>query len=625
MFKKQLFRLVPNATRYILRAAGCSWLTLFANIIFVYTVSNTFYALLSGATPNLVALAVVLCACLAVRSMAQYQSVQSAAACTLQVKQSLRHAIYEKLLRCGSAWQQKFSHAELVQMATEGVEQLELYFSQFLPQVLYSILATITLFVVIAPRSMATAVVLFVCIPLIPIAMMAVQKIARKMLNQYWGTYTDLGDVFLDGLEGLTTLKIYQADARYHTKMNAMAEQFRIITMKVLTMQLNSIIVMDFIAYGGSACAIGMSLWQYVQGTLSMLDVLIIVLLAADFFIPLRALGSLFHVTMNGIAAADKITTILDLPEADGVVSEPPTHATMACKHVSFTYPDSSTPALKQISITLPDHGITGIAGQSGSGKSTLAALLTRTLTPSVGTITLGELPLDVYTADALHRSICRIGYDSYLFAGSVRYNLRMAKQTATDQEMIAVLEQVRLWEYLKTQNGLDTMLTAGGSNLSGGQRQRLSVARALLMDAQIYIFDEATSNIDVESEEAILSVVETLREEKTIILISHRLQNLVSADGIYVLEDGTLAESGTHTELLAQNGIYAALFAQQQALEQYGRKPEPTIPEDTNKVEKKAERSKKAKLAKPIETNNRNTENDKNKNNGSYAGGARA
>ena len=571
MFKTQLLQLVPNAIGFILRSVACSWLTLIANIIFVITISHTLYTLVSGNAPRLLHLGGVLAVCLLVRSVCQYLSVQFSSACTLQVKQSLRDAIYTKLLRSGKAWQQRFSHAEVVQMATEGVEQLELYFSQFIPQVLYSILATVTLFAVIAPRSAATAIVLFVCIPLIPVAMMAVQKLARKMLGEYWGTYTDLGDVFLDGLEGLTTLKIYQADERYHTKMNAMAEQFRIITMKVLTMQLNSIIVMDIIAYGGSAAAMAMSLWQYANGALSALDVLIIVLLAADFFIPLRALGSLFHVTMNGIAAADKITAILELPEEDGIVNDLPKECAMAVKHVTFTYNGKTAPALSNISLEIPAVGITAFAGQSGCGKSTLAALLTREFTPSSGSVLLGDVPLEAYTADTLHRTICRIGHDSYLFAGTVRYNLRMAKPDADDHAMIAALKQVALWEYLSGQDGLDTVLTAGGSNLSGGQRQRLAVARALLMDAAVYIFDEATSNIDIESEEAILSVIQSLRNEKNIILISHRLSNIVSADCIYVLDKGVLAESGTHTELMAQKGIYSAMLAQQLQLEQYG------------------------------------------------------
>lgn len=571
MFKKQLLRLVPNAMRYIMLSVGCSWLTLLANIIFVITISRTLFQLVNGFSPNLPQLGAVLVVCLVVRSICQYQAVQFSSACTLQVKQSLRQRIYEKLLHSGKAWKQQFSHAEIVQMATEGVEQLELYFSQFIPQVLYSILATVTLFVVIAPRSTATAIVLFLCIPLIPIAMMAVQKLARKMLNQYWGTYTDLGDVFLDGLQGLTTLKIYQADERYHSKMNTMAETFRIITMKVLTMQLNSIIVMDIIAYGGSAAAMAMSLWQYAGGTLSALDVLVIVLLAADFFIPLRALGSLFHVTMNGIAAADKITAILDLPEEDGVIDTVPSRCEMAVSHVSFTYHGKTEPALRNISLQIPSTGITALAGQSGCGKSTLAALLTRDYMPSQGSIALGDVPLEAYTAQTLSRTICRIGHDSYLFCGTIRYNLRMANRTVSDEAMIAALKQVALWEYLSAQDGLDTMLTAGGSNLSGGQRQRLAVARALIMDAPVYIFDEAASNIDMESEEAILSVIQNLRYTKNIILISHRLSNIVSADRIYVLQKGVLTEQGTHTELMAQGGIYHDLFIRQERLEQYG------------------------------------------------------
>jgi len=570
MFKKQLLQLVPQAGKYIAAAVGCNWLTLLANILFVITVSQTLQQLAQGLTPDLLQLTMTLVCCLAVRSVSQYQAVQFASACTLQVKQSLRQRIYEKLLRCSNSWQQTFSHAEIVQMATEGVEQLELYFSQYLPQLFYSMAATVTLFVVIAPRSLGTAVVLFLCIPLIPVAMMAVQKLARRMLNQYWGTYTDLGDVFLDNLQGLTTLKIYQADERYHQKMNEQAERFRMITMKVLTMQLNSIIVMDVIAYGGSACAMLISLWQYSQGALSLLDALVIILLAADFFIPLRLLGSLFHVTMNGLAAADKISAVLDLPEEADSAAPTPSQYTLELRDVTFHYPGEQTPALQHISLCMK-RGLTALAGQSGCGKSTLAALISRAYPPSSGEIRLGGVPLSQYGAGQLSQMICRIGFDSYLFAGSVAYNLRMAAPEATDETMIQALQQVALWDFLAQQQGLNTMLTAGGNNLSGGQRQRLAVARALLKDAPVYIFDEATSNIDAESEETILDVIQTLRRTKSIILISHRLSNIVTADCIYVLQQGRLVQQGRHEELLAQDGSYRIMFEQQRQLEQYG------------------------------------------------------
>lgn len=571
MFKKQLLQLVPHAGKYIVAAVGCNWLTLLANIVFVITVSQTLQQLYLGLGPNLLRLGITLVCCLAVRSVSQYQAVQLASSCTLQVKQALRRQIYEKLLRCSNSWQQKFSHAEIVQMATEGVEQLELYFSQYLPQLLYSLVATVTLFVVIAPRSLYTAVVLFLCIPLIPVSMMAVQKLARRMLNQYWGTYTDLGDVFLDNLQGLTTLKIYQADGRYHKKMNEQAERFRVITMKVLTMQLNSIIVMDLIAYGGSACAMLISLWQYSQGALSLLDALVIVLLAADFFIPLRLLGSLFHVTMNGLAAADKISAVLELPEDKDSAAPMPAHFAIELQDVTFCYPGEQAPALQHISLQMASTGITALAGQSGCGKSTLAALISGAYAPSSGQILFGGVPLSQYGAGQLSDMICRIGFDSYLFAGSVAYNLRMASPEASEEAMVQVLKQVALWDFLQEQQGLDTLLAAGGSNLSGGQRQRLAVARALLKDAPVYIFDEATSNIDADSEETILEVIQQLRHTKSIILISHRLSNITNADCIYVLQQGRLVQQGRHGELMQQNGSYRSMFQQQQLLEQYG------------------------------------------------------
>ena len=366
-------------------------------------------------------------------------------------------------------------------------------------------------------------------------------------------------------------MKIYQADGRYHKKMNEQAERFRVITMKVLTMQLNSIIVMDVIAYGGSACAMLISLWQYSQGALSLLDALVIVLLAADFFIPLRLLGSLFHVTMNGLAAADKISAVLELPEEAGSSAPAPSQFAMEAQDVTFCYPGEQAPALQHISLRIGSTGITALAGQSGCGKSTLAALLSRAYQPSSGQILLGGTPLSQYGVDQLSDMICRIGFDSYLFAGSVAYNLRMAAPKASQEAMIQALKQVALWDFLKEQQGLDTLLTAGGGNLSGGQRQRLAVARALLKDAPIYIFDEATSNIDAESEETILKVIGQLRHTKSILLISHRLSNITDADCIYVLQQGRLVQQGRHEELMQQNGSYRSMFAQQQQLEQYG------------------------------------------------------
>lgn len=578
MFKKKLLQLVPNAGKYILAAVSCNWLTLLANIIFTITASQVVVQLLTGISPNLVKLFLVFLLCFIVRSICQYQSVQLASACTLQVKQTLRQQIYKKLLGSDHTWQQKFSQSEIVQMTTEGVEQLELYFSQYIPQMLYSIVATLTLFCVIAPRSLLTAVVLFCCIPLIPLSMIAVQKLARRMLHQYWGTYTDLGDTFLDNLQGLTTLKIYQADERHHKKMNAQAERFRKITMKVLTMQLNSIIAMDFIAYGGSACAMILALLQYHQGILPLTDALIIMLLAADFFIPLRLLGSLFHVTMNGLAAADKITSILELPETQTDTIQQPADFSMQLKNLTFAYSEDAAPAIQDLTLQIPATGMIALAGQSGCGKSTVAGLLCRAYQPTSGQILLGDLPLNQYSTNQLAQTICRINHDNYLFAGSVAYNLRMANPQATEDAMIQVLRKVDLWDFLMEQQGLDTLLATGGNNLSGGQRQRLAVARALLQDAPIYIFDEATSNIDAESEETIFKVIQEMRQTKSIIVISHRLHNIIHADCIYVLQQGRLVQQGLHPALLLDPGPYRLMYEQQERLEQYqGVIPIPT------------------------------------------------
>ena len=433
-------------------------------------------------------------------------------------------------------------------MAVEGVEQLEVYFGQYLPQFFYALLAPATLFAVLWPVNVPAAAVLLACVPLIPVSIAAVQTWAKKLLGRYWDRYTALGDTFLENLQGLTTLKIYQADGYKNEEMNRASEEFRRITMKVLTMQLNSITVMDLVAYGGAAAGLILAAAQLRSGGTDLFGALLILLLAADFFLPMRLLGSYFHVAMNGMAAAEKIFRILDAEEPPRRTEPVPGDRTIRLSGVSFAYePDRAV--LRDVTMTFPEGSFTAIVGESGCGKSTVAAILMGRVRGYGGTVTVGGTDLAAIREESLMENLTYISHNSYIFKGTVRENL-----------------------LLRGEQGLDTPVLEGASNLSGGQRQRLALARALLHDSPVYIFDEATSNIDVESETDIMEQILALAGKKTIILISHRLANVVGADRLYVLEGGRVAESGRHGELLAAGGRYAGLWKVQQALEQYGK-----------------------------------------------------
>lgn len=488
------------------------------------------------------------------------------------VKKKLRELIYKKLLRLGSSYNEKVKTSEVVQVAVEGTEQLETYFGAYLPQFFYAMLAPLTLFVVLSFVNFLSAVILLICVPLIPVAIAAVQTWAKKLLSKYWGQYTTLGDTFLENLQGLTTLKIYKADEYKNEKMNEEAEKFRKITMKVLTMQLNSITIMDLIAYGGAALGVIVSVSQFALGKVSLSGCLLIILLSADFFIPMRQLGSFFHIAMNGMAASDKIFRLLDLPEKEnrGLQQFTKEHE-IKCENVSFSY-DEDREILKSISMSFPVGSFTAIAGESGCGKSTVASLLTGKNTNYSGKITVGGIPISEIDEDSLMKNITYVSHNSYLFKGTVYDNLIMGNPEATEEDMWEVLDKTKLSQFLKSEKGLETVVAEKGSNLSGGQCQRLALARALLHDSPVYIFDEATSNIDVESENDIMEQIQNIAEEKTVILISHRLANTVKADRIYVLNDGKIAEYGNHDELIKNHGVYEKMWNAQQSLENYGK-----------------------------------------------------
>jgi ABC-type transport system involved in cytochrome bd biosynthesis fused ATPase/permease subunit len=488
------------------------------------------------------------------------------------VKKKLRELIFRKLLRLGTSYRESVPTSEIVQLSVEGVDQLETYYGQFLSQFFYAFLAPLTLFGVLSFVSMKAAVVLLICVPLIPAAIVAVQKIAKKLLSKYWGQYAALGDTFLENLQGLTTLKIYRADEHTAKKMQQESEHFRRITMKVLTMQLNSVTIMDLIAYGGAALGVVLAASEYNKGNIGFMGCFAIIMLSADFFIPMRRLGSFFHVAMNGMAASDRLFRILDLPEPERKEKTiSPENCTIKAEGLHYSY-DESREVLHGVDIDIPMKGLTAICGESGCGKSTVAGILMGRNKGYTGSIKIGGTELSEISEESLMKSITCISHNSYLFKGTVRENLRIGDLNATDEDMWAVLERAELSDYLQSESGLDTILTENGGNLSGGQRQRLALARALLHDSPICIFDEATSSVDADSEADIITMIYELAKTRAVIMISHRLVNSVNAQKIFALKDGYLAQCGTHDELLASGGIYAKMWQTQQALENVGR-----------------------------------------------------
>ena len=574
MINKRLVGLVPESRRFVAQNVAFQWVSLVANICLISVVCRMLGSIFghSASTGDFVLTAGVALAAIAVRALCAISAAKASFRAAQSVKQRLRPIIYEKLLRLGPSYREHALTSEVVQVSVEGVDQLETYFGSYLPQLLYALLAPLTLFVVLAPVSLVAAVVLLVCVPLIPLAIAAVQTWAKRLLSKYWGSYTALGDTFLENLQGLTTLKIYAADEMKQREMNERAEEFRRITMRVLVMQLNSIAIMDIVAYGGAAAGIAISLFQFQAGAIDLAGCLIIMLLAADYFLPMRQLGSFFHIAMNGMAASDKIFRLLDLPEHKQEVSESfPSQHDIACSGLRFSYePDREI--LHGVDLQFPQGSFTALVGESGCGKSTIAAILMGRNKGYTGSVTIGGVELKDVNENSLLRNITYVSHQSYLFKGTVRDNLLMGKPSASDDELWAVLERVNLAGFLKAEQGLDTHLLEKASNLSGGQCQRLALARALLHDSPVYIFDEATSNIDVESENDIMAEIHRLARGKTVILISHRLANVVRADNIYVLDGGNIAEHGSHEELLKSHGLYEKLWNAQQALENYGK-----------------------------------------------------
>lgn len=575
MIKTRLIGQVPSSKKYIALTVVAQWVKTVANIVMMFILSNLLALILDGKIFDFASLLPYLCGILGVmivRYLCGYFASKTSFYASSEVKKMLRQKMYQKLTRMGASYHEKVSTSEVLQVFVEGVDQLELYFGKYLPQFFYAMLAPITLFVVLVFVSWKASLVLIVCVPLIPLSIVAVQKIAKRLLSKYWGVYTNLGDTFLENIQGLTTLKVYQADERKNIEMNEKAEQFRRITMKVLTMQLNSVSVMDIVAYAGSAVGVVIAIVQVENGTITLPQAFLIIMLAADFFLPLRLLGSFFHVAMNGMAASDKLFKLLDTEEDKrGTVTDVDFNNDIVIKNLSFSYDDKKS-VLDKISIVIEKHKLTSIVGKSGCGKSTLSSLLCGTTKGYKGQITIDGVEVKDIDEKTLMNNITAVNFNSYIFAGTVKDNLLIADKNASDEKMIEALRMVNLWSFLSEQDGLNTKLNQQGSNFSGGQRQRLAIARALIHNTPIYIFDEVTSNNDAESENDIMSVIHNMAKIKTVILISHRLENVVKSDNIILLDNGRIKENGNHSALMALGREYNLMYSTQAELEKYAK-----------------------------------------------------
>ncbi|WP_215508010.1 ABC transporter ATP-binding protein/permease [Peptoniphilus sp. EMRHCC_23] len=571
MIDKRLLRYFSESKKAIAKVVGLKFLLLVLNSLatglMVYAL-RLFFTESAWQKPLSFAVAGSLIIYL-LRFVVAKKEVRLAYGASASVKEKMRTRLFQKLMGFGVYYKERLRSAEAVQIIGEGIDQLEIYFSAYLPQFFYSMIAPIFLFFVIGSMSWTVAIVLLIGVPLIPLAIALIQTFAKKTFAKYWTEYTDVGDEFLENLQGLTTLKIYGTDPYRHRQMEKSAESFRVQTMRVLTMQLNSIIVMDLVAYGGAAIALVVCLKACMAGRLDFFDALFILLLSADYFLPMRQLGSFFHIAMNGMAAADRMFDLLALEEEeDGTLSMAAADE-LTAENLSLSY-DGEKKALDQLSFDIKGPQLVGIVGPSGSGKSTLAAVLSKQLKGYTGSLAFSHVELSQTKEKSLLDNVTYLGAESYIMGASVRELLAMANPRASEEAMWDSLDRVNLKEYFAGEAGLDTMIQSGGSNLSGGQRQRLSLAMALLHDTPIYIFDEVTSNIDVESEEKIVGEIRALAETRLVLFISHRLANVKDAGRLLVLNQGHLVEEGRHEELLEKGGMYGDLWKTQAELEQY-------------------------------------------------------
>lgn len=574
MVNKRLLSLSKESKKYVYFTVLMNWISIICNIGIVLFVGNIIDKLYNNDLNfNMIAYVVYLGSLILIRFICNYMSGIFSYNSSAKVRASIRESIYKKLLKLGVNYNDTISTSSTVQIAVDGVEALEIYFGRYLPQLFYSLLAPLTLFAVIAPISFKAGIVLLICVPLIPISIASVMKFAKKLLSKYWGIYTNLGDSFLENLQGLTTLKIFDLDKEKNDEMNKEAETFRNITMKVLSMQLNSITIMDLIAFGGSAIGILIAVNEFYKGNITIGSTVVIILLSSEFFIPMRLLGSFFHVAMNGLAAADKIFDLLDAKVEEEKELSDKNKAklkdiSISIKNVDFSY-DKERKVLHNVNIDIENKSMVALVGESGCGKSTITNLLLKLNKVDKGEILLNEVNLNDIPFNELRKKVSFISHSSYIFNSTIEANLRMGKEDATEEELYRSLKTANLYDFVMgLDKKLQTPVGENGSFLSGGQKQRLALARMILTNPEIYIFDEATSNIDVESEDSILETIYALAKEKTVVVISHRLANIKNADKIYVLDKGCIVESGNHEKLMNNNSVYANLYTNQENLE---------------------------------------------------------
>lgn len=577
MINKRLINLCSDSKKYIGLTIFVNWLAIICNIIIILLIGQFINNIYSGeitsiADKSIFMSGTIIILLLCIRFICNILYAKFSNLASSKARMTLRELVYKKLLKLGNEYSNVESTSSIVQVMVEGVEQLEIYFGKYLSQFFYSLLVPITLFVFMSFISFKAALVFILCVPLIPISIIAIMKIAKRILKDYWKSYSDLGGTFLENLQGLTTLKVFNIDEKRHQKMNTEAEKFRKITMKVLSMQLNSITIMDLVAFGGAAAGTIVALIQFSRGEIAPGSLIIIILLSSEFFIPLRLLGSYFHIAMNGMAASDRIFGILDAKERekniDNNVKEITGDITIKLNNVSFSY-DGEREVLKDINMEITPKGIVAIVGESGSGKSTIASIILNNYKVNQGEILLNSVDIENIDLDTIYENIALISTNSYIFNGTILDNLLIGKKYATDEEIKNALKIARLDSFVESlKDGLNTNVGEGGNALSGGQKQRLALARAILANRKMIIFDEATSNIDVESEEAIWESIYDLSIEKTILVISHRLANVRGAKNIYVMNKGILCEEGNHKDLMGLNGYYHSMVEKQNELE---------------------------------------------------------
>ena len=567
MFDKELLKLIGGNKKYVVYTVLLMVLGMLANIGITASVCWAVYFLIEGYEPlAYIYPAITAVVAIIVRYIASRCTGNLKDMLGRKVKKDLRERTYDKILKLGVRSTDGMSMAGLTQVSMEGIEQLDLYYSTYLPQFFFSMIAPILLFCICVGIDWRTSLVLLACVPLIPVSIVAVSKYAKKIFAKYWGKYTSMGDAFLDSVQGLKELKIFKADAARHKKMNASAEEFRKITMKVLVMQLASTTIMDLVAYGGAGAGIALAIVGLMNG-LAPAAALFLVLVAVEFFLPLRSLGSAFHVAMNGASAGRKIISLLNVPDPVWGKEEV-TGTQLQLDGVTFSY-DGKRDVLKNVSMTFPEKGMTAIVGESGCGKSTVVNMLIGAYRPKAGEVTVGGKPLESVTRESYYSHIASVSYNTYIFNDSVRANFELARRDVTNEEIWAALEKVNLAGFIKENGGLDKVITEDANNVSGGQKQRLALAVNLVADKDIYVFDEATSNIDIESEAIIMRNIKAMSAEKAVIVISHRLANVVPADNIYYMEEGEVKENGSHAQLMAASGGYAKLFSAQKELEE--------------------------------------------------------